>query len=72
MIEEYRKAKFRVKVNSNEDRSYLDSEEMALSVTHNGYQWTSIALTEAEAVAVIRELRGFLDAKRGIVSSPAN
>lgn len=60
MTKESRKDKFRVTVESSE-------EEMALSVTRNGCQWTSIALTEAEAVEVVRELRRFLDTKRGIV-----
>ena len=62
MKDKYRESHFRVKADSNE-RPWLSDEELSLSITHNGYQWTSVALTEAEAVAVIAELRRYLGAK---------
>ena len=52
----YRRKKFRVTV---ERASYGDwKDEIRLSITHNGTQWSSINLAQHEIKSVILKLQG--------------
>lgn len=51
---EYRKRNFAVKI---EPSRHADEQgEIVLSVTHNGYQWTSISLLKSEIPQVVKAL----------------
>lgn len=54
----YRKENFAVEVCL--DNHPVDEGEIVLSVTHNGYQWSSICLLPYEASAVIKALKKFM------------
>lgn len=52
---EYRKKNFKVKV--DRDSYALGAGEIYLSITNNGYQWTSISIHKREIPKVIKALR---------------
>ena len=54
----YRASKFAIEV--GKDRHGIDGE-IALSITHNGYQWQTVALFPDEARKVIKALSDYLD-----------
>jgi len=53
-MREFRDKHFKVKVKKSDHGLYKD--EKTISVTHNGYQWTSISVNEREAILLINEL----------------
>lgn len=54
-MRKYREEKFMVEVGKSHREMYED--EIALSVTHNGSQWTSITLLPKELIEVVRKLQ---------------
>jgi hypothetical protein len=59
----YRKEKFRVEVSPSRSPSY--SGEVSLSITTNGFQWSSIGLLPDEINAVIKALTAHARSARG-------
>ena len=57
---QYRKEHFAVEIKEVHG-SLMYKDEKVLSVTHNGNQWTSIALNRAEASQVITALSIWLE-----------
>jgi len=59
---QYRLRNFAVKIEDTHGGSlYPKGEEMCLSITQNGFQWQSIALTKDEARQVIKKLEEWLN-----------
>ena len=61
LLRNYRKEHFAVELHDPQGGSlYLPNDEKILSITHNGRQWESIALTKIEASQVIESLQKWL------------
>lgn len=54
----YREKKFAVEVGPANHP--MTTGEMKISLTHNGYQWTSLALSPAEGRKLIAEIEAYL------------
>lgn len=53
---EYQKENFRVETKI-EANSFLNQESIVVGVTHNGYQFSTIAFTREEAPAVLEAIK---------------
>ena len=58
-LRKYREEKFEAKVSKSNDTTY--SDQISLSVTHNGHQWFAIGLLPDEARTVIGLLETYLE-----------
>ena len=55
----WRQQHFKVSVEPDDTPEAPD--ELLLQITHNGYQWTTLALSPEEAKQVVRALNLYLD-----------
>jgi len=39
------------------EHNKLSSDQKILSITHNGYQWSSMSMTESEAIKIIAKIK---------------